>query len=258
MDNNTCDNNQLIINEPPRFGLESRPKAGKDVNTRKLKEQIKIKQQVINEKARKEEEKRLKKQPVKEEKKQPVPTTATAKATLLHAKPSLVYGNDIDRAAFTPQSQDFDENEDANAEEIFSCKQTKNGFQDDVLLSFNPQERFEIQMAIEESIKDIVQSTAPVDKVVQEMEEDFVFCEEPSEQSVIHHKNSELNSTDIECWELVDESSSNLVNLITTPYFRLDREFPSLLPSNAHLYRINDTNPWNRSKMLIDAISQQS
>ncbi|EFA78413.1 hypothetical protein PPL_09064 [Heterostelium album PN500] len=242
--------NQLIINEPPRFGLESRGR-NKDINTRKYKELQKMKQLIVNEKAKKEEEKRLKKQPPKDPN-QPKKIKSPQPNNLSQPRPPLVIGTDIDKESLYPQSQDYDRDEINPNELIYGTKKTVNGFQDDVILSFNQKERIEIQKAIEESIKEFVLASN-VDKVVQEMEEDFVLCESESESESDDEKS-------IECWELMDEaSSSHLVNLITTPYIRLnsDKEFPKL--SNKPIHKqVTLTNPWNHSKHLIEAISQQS
>eukprot|EP01133_Synstelium_polycarpum_P016649 gene16649-19781_t len=250
---------RVSINEPPRFGLESRGR-NKDINTRKHKELLKIKQMVINAKLKKDEEKAK-----KSEQQQPAAATSTTvpkekktkgHATISQPRPTLVFGKDTNESLF-PQSQDYDRDDCGNDEaEVFGCKKTSSGFQDTMLLSLNPQESLNIQQAIEESIKDFVLSTA--DKMIQELEEDFVLCCSDDDSS-----DSEMATGDLENWELIDEqSSSTFVNLISTPYIRLnsDKEFPRLPMHQASQFnhKINESNPWNRSRHLIAAITQNS
>jgi len=246
------------INEPPRFGLESR-KRNKDVNTRKQKQLIKAEKlkKVASE---------IKKNPNttinnhtlniltnnnnsninnnnnnnnnNAEQKEP---PQAGKPNLRNNRPHLVYGEDKDKNSLFPSENDI-EYEDGIYETSVSVRYSSSGFQHE--LRNATQEGSDLQKAIEASLnqREAVILKNPND----EIEDDFVIFSPPKEEQ-----------QDLENWELMDECTSSIVNLISTPYMN-EVDFPSLIKSKkCKSIKQDENNPWSQSESLISCITQQ-
>ncbi|KAF2070284.1 hypothetical protein CYY_008403 [Polysphondylium violaceum] len=244
------------VNEPPRFGLESR-KRNKDVNTRKQKQLVKAEKlkkvaseikknpntpinnhtlNILNSNNMNNINKNNNNSNIEKEAPQ------AGKPNLRNNKPFLIYGEDKDKNALFPSENDID-TEDSVYETSISVRYSSNGFQHE--LRNVTQEGSDLQKAIQASLNQ--EDAVILKNPHNEIEDDFVIFSPPKEEE-----------KDLESWELVDECTpSSLVNLISTPYMN-ETDFPSLIKSQCKSIKKDETNPWNQSKTLLSCITQQS
>eukprot|EP01132_Coremiostelium_polycephalum_P006771 gene6771-8396_t len=262
----------IINNEPPRFGLESRPDRSKNVNTRKQKELIKIQKMVLNEKQKKADEKKKKNQPIPKSLQSTVQPVAGVPR--VSTRPPLVFGKDTDKNSIYPTPQDYDQ-EDAIPEPGIRVSLDVNSVTggrvqtENLYFTQNERENIDLQIAIEKSFKEMVILHNPQD----EIENDFVVCDDEDQEDEESGDDSSDDSDDgfmktdglMERWELLDEQSTStaIAHLLNTPYSHSEVDFPFLRIkgcklSNSTSRKINPDNPWLNTKNLIAAITQQS